>query len=123
MNPKLTVPPNLDRDPHPDPHLDPHPKVGRFFWGYMNTDRFTKFAVPDATVVGFSHSKKQQEFIGDCMEREAAEKMGRMRARPMWCSCNSCMRGRFDDCEMKVQMGGALRRVTTPLATGVQVPT
>ena len=86
----------------------------------MNTDRFTKFAVPDASVVGFSQSKKQQEFIGDCMEREAAEKMGRMRARPMWCSCNACMLGRFNDCEMKAQMGGALRRVAAPLAAGVQ---
>ena len=95
--------------------------AGRFFWGYMNTDRFTKFAVPDASVAGFSNSKKQHEFVGDCVEREAAEKTGRMRARPMWCSCNACMCGRFDECKMKAQMGGAMRRVTAPLAAGVQV--
>lgn len=94
--------------------------AGGFYWGYMNTDRFTKFAVQDASVVGFPQSKKHHEFIGDCTEREAAEKMGRMRARLVWCSCGPCMLGHIDDCEMKAQMGGSLRRVTAPLAAGVQ---
>ena len=55
--------------------------VGRFFWGYMNTDRFTKFAVPDATVVGFSDSNRQHEFVGTCEDRQQAEKSGRDRHR------------------------------------------
>ena len=98
--------------------------AGRFFWGYMNTDRFTKFAVPDATVVGFSNSKKQHEFDGPCEDRQAAEKSGRMQARPMWCVCPSCLLGRFNYCTMHVQIGpgrdGFMRQVSTPLAAGVQ---
>ena len=93
--------------------------VGRFFWGYMNTDRFTKFIVPDATVNGFSNSKRQHEFHGGCEDRQQAEKNGRMQARPMWCVCKWCLLRNFDRCEMKVQMGGAMRSISTPLAAGV----
>ena len=94
--------------------------AGRFFWGYMNTDRFTKFAVPDATVSGFPNSKKQQEFDGPCEDREAAEHSGRMQARPMWCVCTSCLLGKFSDCTMVAQIGGRMRLVKAHLAAGVQ---
>ena len=86
----------------------------------MNTDRFTKFIVPDATVVGFSNSKKQHEFVGACQDRQAAERSGRMQARPMWCICAACLLGRFNDCSMQAEMGGRMRQVTAPLAVGVQ---
>ena len=94
--------------------------AGRFFWGYMNTDRFTKFIVPDATVAGFSQSKRQHEFVGACQDRQAAERSGRMQARPMWCVCPACLLGRFNDCMMQSEMGGRMRQVTAPLAAGVQ---
>ena len=86
----------------------------------MNTDRFTKFIVPDATVVGFSQSKRQHEFVGACQDRQAAERSGRMQARPMWCVCPVCLLGRFNDCIMQAEMGGRMRHVTAPLAAGVQ---
>ena len=35
--------------------------AGRFFWGYMNTDRFTKSVVPDATVVLASRSQRSRQ--------------------------------------------------------------
>ena len=38
----------------------------------------------------------------------------------MWCLCTQCLLGKFEACEMKVQMGGSLQRVSAPLAVGVQ---
>ena len=67
----------------------------------------------------FSNSKRQHEFHGGCEDRQQAEKNGRMQARPMWCVCKWCLLRNFDRCEMKVQMGGAMRSVSTPLAAGV----
>ena len=94
--------------------------AGRFFWGYMNTDRFTKFAVPEATVKGFPNSKKQHEFDGFCADQQLAEKSGRLGARPMWCVCPPCLLGKFGECEMVAEMGGPMRTVSAPLAAGVQ---
>ena len=38
--------------------------AGRFFWGYMNTDRFTKTIVPDADGSKFADSMKHHSFVG-----------------------------------------------------------
>jgi hypothetical protein len=76
--------------------------------------------VPNATVAGFSQSKKQHEFVGACQDRQAAERSGRMQARPMWCVCPCCLLGRFNDCTMIHEMGGRMLHVTAPLAAGVQ---
>ena len=102
--------------------------AGRFFWGYMNTDRFTKFAVPEATVKGFPNSKKQHEFDGFCTDQRLAEKSGRLGARPMWCVCPSCLLGKYNECEMVEEIGGRMRTVSlipapAPAAPAPAAPT
>ena len=96
--------------------------AGRFFWGYMNTDRFTKFAVPEATVKGFPNSKKQHEFDGFCTDQRLAEKSGRLGARPMWCVCPSCLLGKYNECEMVEEIGGRMRTVSLSPAPAPAAP-
>jgi hypothetical protein len=48
--------------------------VDRYFWGYVDTARFTKAAVPDAD--SWKGSKSFHEYVGRCADRQRAESIG-----------------------------------------------
>ena len=89
--------------------------VDTFYWGYINTKRFTKLAVPDAD--GFKGSKEFHEFVGVCRDAEVAERTAPMLARRGFCADDACLRLKFGECQMTGMFGRALR-VTAPRAKG-----
>ena len=80
--------------------------MDRYFWGYMNTDRFTKFVVPESE--GFKGSKSYHESFGLCKVPEEAEKKGRLRTREMFCACDPCLELDIDACKMQSAVGKAV---------------
>jgi hypothetical protein len=54
--------------------------VDRYFWGYIDTARFTKTAVPDAD--SWKGSKSFHEYSGRCADRQHAESEGPLQACP-----------------------------------------
>lgn len=48
--------------------------VDRYFWGYIDTARFTKVVVPDAD--SWKGSKSVHEYVGRCSDRERAQSVG-----------------------------------------------
>ena len=48
--------------------------VDRYFWGYIDTVRFTKAAVPDAD--SWKGSKSFHQYVGLCADRQRAESQG-----------------------------------------------
>lgn len=90
--------------------------VDRYFFGFMDSKLFTKFAVPDATAVGWG-SKSLSEKIGLCTDKAKAEKDGPLLARESFCACGPCIRLDFENCEMTAHVG-KMRRVSAPLAKG-----
>ena len=60
--------------------------VDRFFWGYIDTARFTKGAVPDAD--SWKGSKSFHEYAGRCADRQRAESQGPLQV--LW-SPNLCL--------------------------------
>ena len=120
--------------------------VDRYFWGYIDTARFTKAAVPDAD--SWKGSKSFHEYSGRCADRQRAESVGPLQVlwppkpacpsqpistEPAWCSSqwllvwfqvrllscpdNECLLGHFGSCKHKVEVG-IMRHVETPLAKG-----
>ena len=87
----------------------------RFFFGFLDTARYTKIAVPDAD--GWKGSKSYHEYVGRCADRRRAEEEAPLKARALSCVDDECLRGRFDKCVLVKQVG-RMRNVETPLATG-----
>ena len=52
--------------------------VDRYFWGYIDTARFTKAAVPDAD--SWKGSKSFHEYSGRCTDKQRAESEGPLQA-------------------------------------------
>eukprot|EP00326_Haptolina_ericina_P039827 CAMPEP_0181234846 /NCGR_PEP_ID=MMETSP1096-20121128/37213_1 /TAXON_ID=156174 ORGANISM="Chrysochromulina ericina, Strain CCMP281" /NCGR_SAMPLE_ID=MMETSP1096 /ASSEMBLY_ACC=CAM_ASM_000453 /LENGTH=271 /DNA_ID=CAMNT_0023329693 /DNA_START=295 /DNA_END=1110 /DNA_ORIENTATION=+ len=89
--------------------------VDRYFWGYIDTARFTKAAVPDAD--SWKGSKSFHEYSGRCADRQRAESVGPLQVRLLSCPDNECLLGHFGSCKHKVEVG-IMRHVETPLAKG-----
>ena len=99
--------------------------AGRFFWGYMNTDRFTKFVVPDATMVGFSQSKKQASstsLTAHVRIGKQLRNLGGCRRDRCGVSAHHAYSGtsRSAPWSNRLLIGGRMRQVMAPLAAGVQ---
>ena len=62
--------------------------VGRIFYGFMNTDLFSRFKVPEAK--GWKDCRGDAFYAGHNADRALAEKGGWMQARKLACSCNAC---------------------------------
>lgn len=57
--------------------------VDRYVWGYMDTARFTKTAVPDAE--SWKGSKSSHEYFGGCVDRQHAEHDGPLQVGSQIC--------------------------------------
>lgn len=100
------------------PSIPKHMKRGwesadRYFYGFMDSSKFTKFAVPDADAKGWG-SKSFGEKVGLCTDRAKAEKEGPLHVRHSFCACKPCICLEFDKCEM-MQHVGKMTRVSAPL--------
>ena len=90
--------------------------IGRIFYGYMNTDRFTKTVVPDADGRKFLNSTKHHSFIG----RNTSSHVfidGGLHACHEFCPCYQCLSGRYLSCTLKSEMG-AMHPVQVPYVSG-----
>jgi hypothetical protein len=78
--------------------------IGRIFYGFMNTDLFTKTVVADADGSKFTHSTKHHSFVGRHSSAQVLEK-GEMQACHEFCPCSECLLGRYNACTLKSEMG------------------
>ena len=84
--------------------------VGRIFYGYMNTDLFSKFKVPEAS--GWKGCRDDAFYAGHNANHSLSGKGKRwMQARKLICSCDACLRGRYECCSKVAQLGGKMHRV------------
>jgi hypothetical protein len=91
--------------------------VDRYFFGYMDSKLFTKFAVPNAEAKGWGSKNKVGEKVGLCTDKAKAETEGPLLGRESFCACGPCIRLDFGRCEMTAHVG-KMRRVSAPLAKG-----
>ena len=82
--------------------------IGRIFYGFMNTDRFTKTVVPDTDGSKFKDSTKHHSFIGRAPNAQVFED-GELQACHEFCPCSSCLLGRYLSCSLKAEMGIMVR--------------
>jgi len=78
--------------------------IGRIFYGYMNTDLFTKTVVADADGSKFQSSQKHHSFIGQHTSAQVFQD-GELQACHEFCPCSSCLLGRYNCCTLKSEMG------------------
>ena len=90
--------------------------IGRIFYGYMNTDRFTKTVVPDTDGSKFRDSTKHHSFVGRHASAQVF-KNGEMQACHEFCPCSPCLLGRYASCTLRSEMG-AMHRVAVPWLSG-----
>jgi len=77
--------------------------------------------VPEAK--GWKDCRGDAFYAGHNADRALAEKGGWMQARKLMCSCNQCIRGRYENCEKSISLGGKMRRVKlTVLGDGLSQP-
>jgi|TARA_B110001469_G_scaffold89753_1_gene85184 hypothetical protein len=88
----------------------------KYFWGYMDTAKFSKRAVPDCEARGWS-CHDQHVYVGLCADRQRAERDGPLRTGRMFCACVPCSMLDFEHCEMTA-MVGRTRPVNVPLPRG-----
>ena len=88
-----------------------------YFFGFMDSAKFTKGSVPDAEARGWDCNKKHV-FIGRCADRQHTHNLGPLETAPMFCSCDACLLFDFDRCEMAAHRG-PLSNVKVPLKAGV----
>jgi hypothetical protein len=74
-----------------------------YIWAYYDTALFTKKAVPEAE--GYTGSMENHCHVGNCDDKETAERDGPLLARGIWCGCQSCINYNFSDCLMKSEFG------------------
>ena len=91
--------------------------ISCIFYGYMNTDRFTKGAVPDSDgSKRFPNSSKHHAFVG----RHTSPQVfvdGELQACYEFCPCVECLSGRYLSCQLKGEMG-MMHRVAVPWVSG-----
>ena len=90
--------------------------IGRIFYGFMNTDLFTKSIVPDTDGRRFKDSTKHHSFVGRITSGQVYAK-GEMQACHEFCPCTECLLGRYASCSLRAQMG-AMHRVAVPWVSG-----
>ena len=90
--------------------------IGRIFYGFMNTDRFTKTIVPDTDGSKFTDSTKHHSFVGRITNGQVF-KLGEMQACHEFCPCCECLLGRYASCTLRTEMG-AMHRVAVPWVSG-----
>ena len=79
--------------------------ISRIFYGYINTDRFTKQIVPDADASrGFKDSSRHHSFIGQHTSPQVFAH-GEMQACHEFCPCDECLSGRYRSCQLMSEMG------------------
>ena len=95
--------------------------VDRYFFGFMDSKLFTRFAVPDAEAKGWG-SKKVGEKVGLCTDKAKAEKEGPLVGRESFCACGPCILLNFNRCEMAAHVGQmkplGKYGISAPLAKG-----
>jgi hypothetical protein len=90
--------------------------ITRIFYGYLNTDRFTKSVVPDANGSKFLESKKHSSFVGRHPNAQVF-KDGELQACHEFCPCSECLLGRYTSCTLMPEMG-RMHRVVVPWLSG-----
>ena len=88
----------------------------KYFWGYFDTAKFTKKAVPDCEARGWG-CHDQHVYVGLCVDRQRAEHDGPLRTGRMFCACVPCSLLDFARCEMTPMMGFT-HQVQVPLPRG-----
>ena len=90
--------------------------IGRIFYGFMNTDLFTKAVVADADGRKFKDSTKHHSFVGR-QENAQVFTTGELQACHEFCPCSECLLGRYASCRLRAEMG-AMHRVAVPWLSG-----
>ena len=88
----------------------------KYFWGYFDTAKFSKKAVPDCEARGWA-CHDQHMYAGLCADIQKAERDGPLRTGRMFCSCVPCSMLDFEHCEL-VALVGRTRPVQVPLPRG-----
>ena len=88
----------------------------KYFWGYFDTAKFSKKAVPDCEARGWA-CHDQHVYTDLCADRQKAELDGPLRTGRMFCSCVPCSMLDFERCEL-VALMGRTRPVQVPLPRG-----
>ena len=91
--------------------------ISRIFYGYMNTDRFTKTVVPDSDgSKRFPNSSKHHAFVG----RHTSPQVfvdGELQACHEFCPCVECLSCCYLSCQLKSEMG-IMHRFAVPWVSG-----
>jgi len=90
--------------------------ITRIFYGYLNTDRFTKSVVPDANGSKFVDSKKHSSFVGRHPNAQVFQN-GELQACHEFCPCSECLLGRYTSCTLMPEMG-RMHKVAVPWLSG-----
>ena len=88
----------------------------KYLWGYYDTAKFSKRAVPDCEARGWG-CHDQHVYAGLCADRQRAERDGPLRTGRMFCSCAPCTQLDFGHCKLTSLMGRT-RSVQVPLPRG-----
>lgn len=88
----------------------------KYFFGYLDTAKFTKGRVPDCEARGWA-CHDQHVYAGLCADQQRAERDGPIRTGRMFCACVPCSMLNFGQCEMTAMMGRT-RDVQVPLPRG-----
>lgn len=90
--------------------------IGRIFYGFMNTDLFTKTIIPDTDGSKFTDSTKHHSFVGRITSGQVFTK-GEMQACHEFCPCSDCLLGHYASCKLRTEMG-TMHRVAVPWVSG-----
>ena len=88
----------------------------KYFFGYVDSAKFTKARVPDCEARGWA-CHDQHVYAGLCADQQRAERDGPIRTGRMFCACPPCSMLNFEQCEMTAMMG-LTRQVQVPLPRG-----
>ena len=88
----------------------------KYFFGFMDTAKFTKSRVPTAEARGWECNKKHF-YVGRCADAQRATEVGPLETASMFCACNACLLFDFGNCEMKAHRG-LMVSVRVPLKKG-----
>ena len=88
----------------------------KYFFGFMDTAKFTKSRVPTAEARGWDCNKKHF-YVGRCADAQRVSQVGPLETASMFCACDPCLLFDFGNCEMAAQRGLILS-VKVPLKKG-----
>ena len=87
----------------------------KYFFGFVDTAKFTKSRVPSAEARGWDCNKKHF-YIGRCADAQRAQS-GPLETASMFCACDPCLLFDFGNCQMAAQRGD-ISSVRVPLKRG-----